>query len=97
MELQCKLIPKGDQMRQQLVARLLALGFDPYSVGDSVVVDYTGAFDKKAMTLISVFDSFGCDRAVIFKSFGGENGEGQEQARTTSVKVMLGCVQEPEA
>lgn len=77
MQLTCRLIPKNRMVKRQLVARLEALGFKPRVEENCVSLDYTGNFNKEAMTIISVFDSFGCDRAIICKDWGCDNDEGQ--------------------
>lgn len=89
MQLHCRLIPKDEKMRQQLVARLLALGFEPKWEDSSVVLDYEGACDGKALSAITVFESFGCDRAIIFKDWGSNSGEGQNQTQKTRLTLTL--------
>ena len=90
MKLSCQASPKHSTIRRQLVARLLALGFEPQEEGDRIVVDYEGAFDGKAMALISVFETFGCDRALIFTEMGGESNEGSQKEGETLIAIRLG-------
>lgn len=79
MKLHCRITPKDDQMRKLLVGRLLALGFDPYWDDGAVVLDYEGVCDGKTLAAITVFESFGCDRAIIFEDWGPKDGEGQNE------------------
>lgn len=84
MKVNCQLVPKHDFMRQSIVARLLALGFEPVDVDGRVVVDYEGDLDGKAMALISVYESFGCDRAIVFKDWGSDEGQGTQAQKRPS-------------
>lgn len=90
MRMHCRLIPKNEAMESSIVHRLRALGHSPTIDADgSVVVNYDGVFDQHAMAIVSVFDSFGCDRAIIFKDWGVSNGKGQEASSSQSCKIML--------
>lgn len=67
MKLCCRMIPKTSEIREKLVSRLVALGYEPTVSDDSVTLEYDGNYDRHAMAIISVFESFGCDRAIVFK------------------------------
>lgn len=79
MQLSCRLTPKNEKEREQLVSRLLALGFDPFLNGDAVGLEYEGDCDGKALAGITVFESFGCDRVIICKDWSDYCGEGQNK------------------
>lgn len=87
MQLQCRLVPRNDTIRTQLVARLVALGFEPHSDGSAVVLDYDGPCSGRPLSAITVFESFGCDRAIIFKDWKGDDEDGEPNTR---IKVNLG-------
>ena len=89
MKLSCRLIPRDDRTRQNLVGRLLALGFEPFSDGEAVAIEYEGVCDGKPLAAISVFESFGCDHAIVFKDWGDDCGEGQNAEPKVCTKVCL--------
>lgn len=89
MKLSCKLVPRDDKIRQQLIGRLLALGFEPFSDGEAIAIEYEGVCDGTPLAAITVFESFGCDHAIVFKDWGKDCGEGQDEESKTCIKVTL--------
>lgn len=85
MKLHCRLIPEDEKMRTSLSTRLEALGHKPTIDSEgAVVVDYDGPCSGEPLAIITVFESYGCDHAILWK---GETESGKE---TTSVRVRLG-------
>ena len=76
MKLYCRLKPPSEQVERSLVSRLEALGHKPIIDTDgAVILDYEGACDGTPLAIITVFESFGCDRTFVYQ---GGHGEGQE-------------------
>lgn len=67
MVLNCSIRPDSDKARDSLIARLEALGETPIEQDGLVILDYEGTYEKHAMALIAVFESFGCNHTVMFK------------------------------
>lgn len=87
MQLSCRLLPKNDIVRRQLVSRLLALGFEPGSDGDVVTLDYDGPCDGKPLAAITVFEDFGCDRVIVSKDWGSREGQNKEESTMLYAKL----------
>ena len=88
MQLNCRLVPQNDSIREKLVARLQALGQKPIiDETGAVTLDYDGACSGTPLSIITVFESFGCDRAIVFKDWG--DNEGQDKTPKTMLKVSL--------
>ena len=89
MKLFCRLMPDSNKTRYSLVSRLESLGHKPIIDSDgAVILDWEGSCSGTPLAIITVFESFGCDRVFVFKDWG-QNDEGQNQISTTSVKVNL--------
>lgn len=78
MKLHCRLTPDSEKTRDSITARLEALGckyvIDIYG---AIVVNYEGACDGKPLAIITVFESFGCDRVYVLQDWRSV-GKGQE-------------------
>lgn len=72
MNLHCSLRPDSDKTRDSLVARLEALGEHPVEEDGLVILNYEGTYEKHAMALIAVFESFGCNHTMMFQ--GAQHG-----------------------
>lgn len=87
MKLYCRLLPRTDQIRDSLVARLKALGHEPIIDSDgAVVLDWEGECSGTPLAIITVFESFGCDRVFVFKDWKGED-DGRPR---TKIRANLG-------
>lgn len=88
MQLNCRLVPRSDEVRKKLIARLEALGQKPtVDENGAVTLDYEGVCSGTPLSIITVFESFGCDRAIVFKDWG--NDEGQGKTPKTCIKINL--------
>lgn len=67
MNLHCSLRPDSDKTRDSLIARLEALGEHPVEEDGLVILEYEGTYEKHAMALIAVFESFGCNHTMMFQ------------------------------
>lgn len=88
MELYCQIVPRGEQMRARIAKALEALGVSSREEGGIIAVDYDGPYDQRAANLIKTFESFGCDRIIVFRDWGHD--EGQTATPKTSVQATLG-------
>lgn len=79
MFLHCRLIPPDDDVRASITSRLEALGHAPVIDSDGgVVLDYEGPCSGAPLAIITVFESFGCDHAIVFKGACVNNGQSSE-------------------
>lgn len=86
MNMYCRLLPKDEGIRLSLMSRLEALGHKPIVDSDgAVVLDYEGECSGTPLAIITVFESFGCDRVFVFKDWRGED-DGRPKTR---IKVNL--------
>lgn len=91
MKLYCRLMPRNELVQNQLITRLKVLGHGPIIDTDgAVILDYEGACDGTPLAIITVFESFGCDRVFVFKDWRND-GKGQGEESQTAIKVNLGC------
>ena len=67
MNLHCSLRPDNDKTRDSLVARLEALGEHPVEEDGLIILEYEGTYEKHAMSLIAVFESFGCNHTMMYQ------------------------------
>lgn len=88
MKLDCRLIPDSDKTKERIISRLEALGHTPMvDETGAVTLNYEGPCSGTPLSIITVFESFGCDRAIVFKDWGDD--EGQKQAPKTMFKINL--------
>ena len=85
MHLHCRLMPKNEDIQNSIVSRLEAMGHDPIIDSDgAVILDYDGDCSGTPLAIITVFESFGCDRVFVWK---GETKSGEP---TTRIQAKLG-------